>query len=495
MHYYVNVHEYLIESSKKYPDQCALIVDNRRLSYAALNSQSAQLASHLVSQGLSSGDRVVLCLSDRLFTAIGFWAVLKAGAVCSVINSDVSQEKINEIILDCDAKIFIGDQVEYFSKTKSLDASIFSRLNHSCLENFYYRCLDIDLALIVYTSGSTGKAKGVMMTHRNILSAASSINQYLCYDKEDIILSALPLSFDYGLYQLIMGASAGATLVLEKNFILPLSFMKKIVSEQVTVLPVVPTMITLMSDYAKKFGIQKNRIRCITNTGAALNQRHGIELKKLFPQADIISMYGITECKRCSYLPAVDFDRKPGSVGFAIPNTQFWIVDSAGKPVGPDQVGELVVRGATVMQGYWGNPEATAKRLKPGFFPGEKLLYTGDYCSLDEDGYLYFHGRMDEIFKSKGIKVVPRKIEDVLLSIAQVKEAVVIGIEDQSYGYVAFAFVTLHETIAEQEIQQNIQHKLGDFERPHKIIILSVIPKTAHGKYDRLQLKQMVTVD
>lgn len=493
--YYINVQEYLIESSKRYPDHCALVVGEKRLNYRELNNQTSHLAEILIAQGLQSGDRVVIALNNILQNVLSFWAVLKAGGVACLINDALNLDKIKEIVTDCQAKIFIGNQVFHSPQTICFDSSDFDILkNHS--ETYFNRpSLDIDLAAIIYTSGSTGRAKGVMMTHRNILSASTSINQYLQHNAKDIILSALPLSFDYGLYQLIMSCSVGATLILEKSFLLPLDFMKKIITEKVTVLPVVPTMITLLDDYAKKFGMQKNVVRCVTNTGAALHSSHGVGLKKLFPQSEIISMYGVTECKRCSYLPAEDYDRKPGSIGIAIPNTQLWIVDEWGKPLPPNQIGEIVIRGATVMQGYWNNPISTAKRLKAGLLPGEKILYSGDYGWLDEEGYLYFHGRMDEIFKSRGIKIVPKKIEDALLALEAIKEAVVVGVEDQAYGHAIIAFITLHLNKNAQEVKQKIKQQLLTVEQPQKIIILPALPKTAHGKYDRIKLKQMTHLE
>ena len=526
--YFVQVQDYLVESAKRYPNKCAVALDETRLTYAALNNKADQLALYFIEQGLQAGDRVVVCLNNPIQVAISFWAILKAGGVGCIIHDALGVEKIKAIVLDCDARFLIGHQslnasmlsvfqgvelrcvesqvgfaaegsVTQCSKNKGyktcfLNQTVFDQLDHVTFSPVVCKRLDIDLAAIIYTSGSTGLAKGVMMTHRNILAASASINQYLEHSETDIILSALPFSFDYGLYQLIMAVSVGATLILERNFLLPLNFMKKIIAEQITVLPVVPTMITLLDDYAKKFGMAANKIRCITNTGAALNKSHAVGLRKLFPKADIVSMYGVTECKRCSYLPAIDFDRKPGSIGLAIPNTQLWVVDPEGKPLGPNQIGELVIRGATIMQGYWNNPISTAKKLKIGLLPTEKILYTGDYCWLDEEGYLYFHGRMDEIFKSRGVKIVPKKIEDLLLSLEQVKEAVVVGVEDQSYGHAVFAFVTLHTITDELFIKQAIQTKLSAPECPKKIIILSVLPKTAHGKYDRIKLKQMISL-
>jgi acyl-CoA synthetase (AMP-forming)/AMP-acid ligase II len=490
--YFINVQEYLMNSSKKMADKIALICGDESLTYADIDQQSSRFASALVEQGLLEGDRVVISCGNSVQTVISFWAVLKAGGVSCIISDELPSDKINYILSDSGSRFFIGNIDINFDYLININQEKFNQLLHNKNYQFNRTRLDIDLAAIIYTSGSTANAKGVMMTHRNILAASTSINQYLHHTDESRILSALPLSFDYGLYQLIMAFSVGATLILEKNFILPLNFIKKISLQNVNVLPLVPTMIPLLNDYAEKFGLKENSVQSITNTGAALNPVHYQLLKKLFPAAKVFSMYGLTECKRCSYLPPEDFERKPSSVGIAIPNTQLWIEDERGNRLPPNQVGQLVIRGATVMKGYWNKPSETAKRLKQGLLPNEKVLHTGDYCWIDNDGYLYFHSRMDEMLKCKGLKVSPKEIEDALFKIDEIKEAVVVGSPCDVYGEAIFAFVTIKNLITEDEIKFKVSKKLSPHQRPKKIIILSLLPRTINGKYDRLQLRERV---
>ncbi|HEY6050316.1 MAG TPA: fatty acid--CoA ligase family protein, partial [Thermoanaerobaculia bacterium] len=206
--------------------------------------------------------------------------------------------------------------------------------------------------------------------------------------------------------------------------------------------------------------------------------------KDIFPTARIYSMYGLTECKRCTYLPPEDLERKPESVGIAIPNTEIWIVDEQGARVGPNVVGQLVVRGATVMRGYWGKPEATARKLKPGPLPGEMVLHTGDYCRMDEDGYLYFVARMDDVIKSRGEKVAPKEIESALVSVAGVREAAAIGVPDEILGQAIKAFVVLEEgaQLGERELLRECQRRLESFKVPKAIAIVPELPRTATGK-------------
>ena len=201
-------------------------------------------------------------------------------------------------------------------------------------------------------------------------------------------------------------------------------------------------------------------------------------------------MYGLTECKRCTYLPPDDIDRKPTSVGIAIPNTELWIVDEDGQKLPPGQVGQLVIRGATVMSGYWEKPEATAKKLRPGPLPGEQVLYTGDLCRLDDEGYLYFVGRMDDIIKSRGEKVAPKEVENVLMNIPGVKEAAVIGVPDEILGQAVKAFVVLEQgcAMSERDVQKECQKRLESFMVPKHVAFVAELPSTNTGKVQKAGL-------
>jgi acyl-CoA synthetase (AMP-forming)/AMP-acid ligase II len=214
-------------------------------------------------------------------------------------------------------------------------------------------------------------------------------------------------------------------------------------------------------------------------------------LRDLFPDARIYSMYGLTECKRCTYLPPKDIDRKPESVGIAIPNTEMWIVDEEGNRVPPNTVGQLVIRGATVMKGYWEKPEASARKLKPGPLPGEMVLWTGDYCRMDDEGYLYFVARMDDVIKSRGEKVAPKEVENALMNISGVRESAVIGVPDELLGQAVKAFVVLDPgvTMTEKDLQKECQKRLEGFMVPKLIEIVPELPKTTTGKIKKTDLK------
>jgi acyl-CoA synthetase (AMP-forming)/AMP-acid ligase II len=352
------------------------------------------------------------------------------------------------------------------------------------------RNIDVDLAALVYTSGSTGDPKGVMLTHRNMLTAATSISTYLRNVEDDVILCVLPLSFDYGLYQMIMAFRMGARLVLERSFAFPVEVLRTVVAERVTGFPGVPTIFATMAEMEDLSRYDFSAIRYVSNTAAALPVKHIRMLQRLFPAARIYSMYGLTECKRCTYLPPEDLDRKPESVGIAIPNTELWIVDDAGARVGPGVVGQLVIRGATVMRGYWEKPEETARKLRPGPLPGELVLHTGDLCRLDEEGYLYFVGRMDDIIKSRGEKVAPKEVENAVVDIPGVKECAVVGVPDELLGQAVKAFVVLEQGAAldARAVQRECQRRLESFMVPKHVVFVPELPKTTSGKIKKTGL-------
>ncbi|HUJ25667.1 MAG TPA: fatty acid--CoA ligase family protein, partial [Myxococcales bacterium] len=275
-----------------------------------------------------------------------------------------------------------------------------------------------------------------------------------------------------------------------RSFAFPAQVLKQVVREKVTFLPGVPTIFAILTEMKTLGQHDFSSIRAVTNTAAALPAKHIRELQRLFPQARVFSMYGLTECKRCTYLPPADLDRKPGSVGIAIPNTELWIVDEQDRRVGPGVVGQLVIRGATVMRGYWEKPEATARRLRPGPLPGEMVLYTGDLCRLDEEGYLYFVSRMDDVIKSRGEKVAPKEVESVLADVEGVKHAAVIGVPDDILGQAVKAFVVLEAgaRLTAKDLQLECQKRLESFMVPKYVELVDQLPLTDSGKIKKTGL-------
>jgi amino acid adenylation domain-containing protein len=507
--------DYLTHTAKRLADKVALVCRHRRVTFGELEASSNALAHALVARGVGRGDRVIIFADNTVESVVSFWAVLKSGGVVSVVNPLTKADKLSYLLNDCRAKALItdvhlkrvftealanGQHVRAVVVCGKFDASTGDVRDAISFEEALgegsadapppRQGIDIDLAAIIYTSGSTGEPKGVMLTHRNMLTAATSVSSYLGYAEDDVVLSALPLSFDYGLYQMLMCVRQGARLVLERTFTYPNEVLKLVAQEQCTVFPLVPTMAAILAEMSNLSAFDFSTIRTVTNTAAALTEKHIAAIKRIFSGARIFSMYGLTECKRCTYLPPEDIDRKSGSVGIAIPNTEVWVVDEQGERVPPGTVGELVVRGATVMRGYWEKPEATAKRLKSGPLPGEVVLYTGDYCRQDNEGYVYFIGRKDDIIKSRGEKVSPKEVETQLSLIPGVKECAVIGVPDEILGHAVKAFVVLEKgaSLTDKEIQGEAQLRMENFMVPKYVVIVPELPKTTTGKIKKTDL-------
>jgi amino acid adenylation domain-containing protein len=509
------LHDYLLDAAAKAPNKVALTCGSERVTYAELDARSNALAHYLRDAGVQRGDRVLLYADNSVETVASFWGALKADAVPSVINPLTRADKLRYLLGDCRPAALITEQHLYPVFAPAVRDAAFLRrtivageIDDARLATLpggvrwlatqaigqeappARRGIDIDLAAIIYTSGSTGDPKGVMLTHRNMLTACASIAALLELTRDDVIASALPLAFNYGLYQMIMAFRSGARLLLERSFAYPAPVLKKMADEGATGFAGVPTMFSMLAEMKALEGATLPKVRYVTNTAAALTAKHIATLRRLLPNAKIYSMYGLTECKRCTWLPPEDLDRKPGSVGIAIPNTEMWIVDEAGSRVGPGVVGELVIRGGTVMKGYWGKPGATAERLRPGPLPDEKVLYTGDLCRIDEDGYLYLVGRLDDVIKSRGEKVAPKEVETALMNIPGVREAAVIGVPDETLGAAVKAFVVLEEgaALTERELKKECQGRLESFMVPKFIAMVPSLPKTDTGKIRKIGL-------
>jgi len=516
----VLVRDFLEHSADRRPAKTALICGRERFTYAELDTQADRLAQALIANGVQRGDRVVIHLPNSVATVVSIFAALKAGAVFVPVNPTTKADKLNFILTNCRASALItdlrGDAPETSwlkvivrcqksgapdGRTRPGAAPSRLREHHAgtaCLQfdrlQLIFPALrppavntDDDLACLIYTSGSTGQPKGVMCEHRNVVFASGSIIQYLGNTETDIVLNVLPLSFDYGLYQLLMTFRFGGTLVLENSFAFPSLVLQRIAEERVTGFPGVPTLFSLL------LGLDLNAfdlssLRYLTNTAAALPSSHVLELRRKFPRAKLFSMYGLTETKRTLYLPPDKLEQRPGSVGIPIPGTDAWIEDAEGRRLEPGKTGELVISGPHVMRGYWENPDATAKRFR-ATETGERVCYSGDLFRQDSEGFFYFVGRKDDIIKSRGEKVAPKEIENVLYNLPGVAEAAVIGVSDPILGQAIKAFIVRRDkALTQLRVLAHCRAQLEDFMVPKEIEFLDALPKNASGKIDKLAL-------
>ena len=349
-----------------------------------------------------------------------------------------------------------------------------------------------DLAAILYTSGSTGKPKGVMLSHEQVMAGSSIVSDYLGITSSDRIIGVLPLSFDAGLNQLMTAVQQGATYV-PMTFTFAREIVKTLEREQITGMAGVPTLWSLMTQPSSALSKQSlPHLRYITNTGGRMPQTVLNSLREALGKTQIFLMYGLTEAFRSTYLPPEELDRRPDSMGKAIPNTEILVVNEQGQPCKPGEVGELVHRGPTVSMGYWGQPELTARVLRPHpFIPAERgdserVCYSGDLVKMDEDGFLYFVGRRDNMIKSSGFRISPTEVEEVLFQSGILREAAVIGIPDGTLGHVIKAYVAPRdgETVNPEALLLFCAERMPRYMVPKFIQVVASLPKTPSGKVD-----------
>jgi amino acid adenylation domain-containing protein len=506
------LHETLLDAAERDPGKEAVVADGRRLSYAELLAEAQSLARALREHGLERGDRVVVFTDNSLTCVVSVYATLLAGGVFVVVNPQTKEDKLAYILADCEATILVteGSIARVAERALTEAPSVRSAMCAArpdgvegmvdvepLLAGDGFAAQDViplDLAALIYTSGTTGNPKGVTMTHANMVFAAGSIAQYLRLREHDRILGVVPLAFDYGLYQLLMSVYMRATLVLERGFAYPAQVLKRIDEEQVTVFPGVPTIYATLVAMHERTPLRYESVERVTNTAAALPPSFHDPLREIFPDALVFRMYGLTECKRVSYLEPELIGEKPTSVGKAIPGTETLVLGADGKPVPPGETGILHVRGPHVMVGYWNQPQLTAEMLVDGPIPGEKMLCTHDHFTVDEGGFLYFVGRSDDIIKSRGEKVSPVEVENALFSIPGVEEAAVLGAPDELLGEAIHAYVVLGEGVelGERDIVAACRERLESFMVPTKVFFRDELPKTATGKIRKKGLLEPV---
>lgn len=507
------LHEGLIYSAKKTPDKIGFIAEGVSYSYSQVLDATYKLANEMQLNGFKRGDRCVIYMDNTFPCVVSIYATLILGGVFVVVNPQTKSDKLEFILNDCQASVLITDihLISVFENViynvSSLNCVIssgdfgdelqitlikFNEILNKCYEPLKpSNVIQNDLAALIYTSGSTGSPKGVMHTHLSMTFALNSIIEYLRLNTDERILLVLPLAFDYGLYQLLMSVQLGATLILERSFTYPAQIFNIINNNNVTVFPAVPTIFSMILSMHGRNSLCFPTIRVVTNTAAALPAEYVVTLKDIFPSALIFKMYGLTECKRVCYLEPETLLRKPKSVGKAIPGTEVFILDEANNIVPPGQPGILYVRGSHIMLGYWNRPDLSKEMLVDGFLPGEKILSTNDWFKMDEDGDLYFLGRSDDIIKTRGEKVSPVEVENVLYGIDGVLEAAVIGVEDKLFGQAIKCFVVIenNSNLTVMDLKKVCVSKLENYMVPKYFEITDKLDKTVTGKISKKGMK------
>jgi len=515
------IHHMLLSSTSRYPEKEALVDVAQRLSYAESASRSGAISRGLQNIGVRRGDRIGIWLETSVQQAIAILGASQSGGVFVPFNYILFPHQAGHIMQDCGTvglittKEKIAASLQVLENLPSLRFLISVDGRPECdlkapvylldeilstEEGCLSRDLRIekDLAAILYTSGSTGKPKGVMLSHEQVMAGSSIVSDYLNITYNERIIGVLPLSFDAGLNQLMTAVQQGATYV-PMTFTFAREIVKTLEREQITGMAGVPTLWSLMTQPGSS--LEKTalpHLRYITNTGGRMPQSILSALRNALPKTQVFLMYGLTEAFRSTYLPPAELDRRPDSMGKAIPNTEILVVNEEGKLCKPGEVGELVHRGPTVSMGYWGQPELTARVLRPHpFLPPElgneeKVCYSGDLVKMDDEGFLYFVGRRDTMIKSSGFRVSPTEVEEVLFQTGKLQEAAVIGLPDEILGQAIKAFVVKRdgESVTEEDLISYCAARLPRHMHPKIVQILESLPKTPSGKVDYPYLRR-----
>lgn len=488
----------------------AVVIEGHPYTYTELLDSASRLAAALQARGLQRGDRVAIYMDNTWPCVVSIYASLLAGGTFLVVNPQTKADKLEFILDDSGARLLLTDGhlakefLPVLPQAKKLSGVICSGAvpDGHAIESFDQvvgsaaslgqsgGVIPLDLAALIYTSGSTGNPKGVMQTHQSMVFAAGSLIEYLRLSAADRILCVLPLAFDYGLYQLLMTIQLGATLVLERSFTYPAQVFARMQEQGVTVFPGVPTIFAMLVSSHGRTALSFPAVTRVTNTAAALPDDFVTRLREIFPNALIYKMYGLTECKRVSYLEPELADQKPGCVGRAIPGTEIYLLSADGQPVPPGETGILYVRGPHVMAGYWNRPDLSDHMLKPGKLPGERVLCTQDFFRMDADGFLYFVGRSDDIIKTRGEKVSPVEVENTMHGIPGVREVAVVGIPDALLGQSIRAYVVLEPDagLNDKQLRVACAARLENFMVPKEFVLCAELPKTATGKVSKKAL-------
>ncbi len=543
------LHELLQHSAKRSPQALALTHHNTSLSYAALQAQVAQFASALMGLDLARGERVGIYLDKCIETVVASFGCAAAGCVLVPINPLLKPAQVAFVLQDCNVRLLLTSaprhallagellhchDLRHVLLTDSLEEQRVESLAlpepgaspgaqrtpplllHWRALALYpkragHRVLDTDMAAILYTSGSTGRPKGVVLSHRNLVVGATSVAAYLGNTSEDTLLAALPLSFDAGFSQLTTAFAVGARVVL-LNYLLPRDVLKAMLREGVTGLTAVPPLYIQLAQLDWPAPIARS-LRYFANTGGRLPFETLNSLRQRAPAARPFLMYGLTEAFRSTYLPPEEVERRPDSIGRAIPNAEILVLREDGTPCAVDEPGELVHRGPLVGLGYWNDPERTAERYKPlpvgaaarqaGLVLPEYAVFSGDTVRQDAQGFLYFVGRRDEMIKTSGYRVSPTEVEEVLYATRQVGECMAFGVAHATLGQAIQVIATAAPTapaegaeaadpaaeVSSASLLDACRSRLPAYMVPAAIqLVPGPLPRNPNGKLDRTLL-------
>ena len=509
------VHDFIFNAARRAPDAPALVHGAQRLDYAGLARSVDQACATLLGTGIGRAERVAVYLEKRLENVAACFGAAAAGAVFVPVNPLLKPAQVAYILADCNVRVLVTSAERLRALAGALAACpdlrtvlVVGSGELPALDGIDVRAwdgapgaqarhavIDADMAAILYTSGSTGNPKGVVLSHRNMVAGALSVASYLELRPDDRILAVLPLSFDYGFSQLTTAFHAGASVVLI-NHLFARDIVKAVAEEGITGLAAVPPLWIQLAQLAWPADCS---LRYLTNSGGAMPVATVAALRAALPRASLFLMYGLTEAFRSTYLPPSELERRPGSMGRAIPNAEVMVVRPDGTRCDPDEAGELVHRGALVALGYWNDPAKTAERFRPA--PGqdpalplkEMAVWSGDTVRMDAEGFLYFIGRGDDMIKVSGYRISPTEIEEAVHASQLAGEAAAFGVAHPVLGHaiVLLAVAKEGENLDAALLLKECQRRLPAYMVPaHVEILREALPRNPNGKIDRKLLRQ-----
>ncbi|MEH0935379.1 class I adenylate-forming enzyme family protein [Micromonospora psammae] len=477
------LHDLLDERAVRSPDARALHRHDRTWSYRDLAERSVAAAGWLRDLGVRRGDRVVLLARNDAEVAPLVFGISRLGAVFVLLSDQIRPYHLEHILADSAPQVVLGSAAA-LDRARPLVQATLRRLDEvpptaTTAPEATPPCLSVDPVCLIYTSGSTALPKAVVSTHRQVLFAIAAIQERLGYRPDDVVFCCLPLSFDYGLYQLFLATAGGSLLALGDDDDAGPALLRRLAATGATVLPLVPSLAAVLCRLLDRSGNVPAALRMVTNTGAELTTSTATRLRTHLPALNVVAMFGLTECKRISIAePNLDLVR-PGSVGRPLRDTEAYVVDDEGRPAPPETVGELVVRGPHVMAGYWNRPELTAQRFRTDPF-GQPLLHTGDRCRMDADGYLYFLGRDDDVYKQRGFRVSTTEIEGAAMDIPGVELAAALPPDDRHGARLAVC-----GDITPDRLVKELLDRLEEQKIPAECRVVETLPLSVNGKIDR----------
>lgn len=489
----------LAERARWCSDKPAVVAETDRLTYGELFAHAAHLSRELRSLGVARGERVGIYLDKTPEAVAACYAVWFAGGILVPAHEVLHGHQLNYILEHSGSRVLVTSArklarfgIKPPDHVRLLDYSLPRAPRET--EGLRERSSDPnEPAAILYTSGSTGLPKGILISHGNLMAGARIVSGYLELREDERIISIPPFSFDYGLNQLLCAVRMGATLVLQRSH-LPADICRTLRREAITGMAAVPPLwLQMLGDTSPFARMEFPQLRYITNTGGVFPVKAVQEYRRLLPHVRIYLMYGLSEAFRSTYLPPEEIDRRPGSIGKAIPETTISVTKD-GRECEVEEVGELVHRGPTVALGYWRDPEATARAFRPFGDPRATgtgvTVYSGDYVKRDADGFLYFVGRRDAMIKTQGFRVSPEEVEEVMLASGLVREAAVVGEPDEIAGAVIVAHVVPKDgaTFSEASLLGFCRREMPRHMVPKSIHLHEALPRTGTGKIDRKEL-------